>query len=141
MAIVVGYTDRPESRVALARAIQEARLRGASLHIVQALQEPPGEDPGHVRRWSDRIDHARAEGSELEGKLRQDGVDAHFNLLLLSPEPAAKQLLRVANDVNADLIVIGLRRRSPVGKLVLGSVSQELLLEANCAVLAVKAPD
>ena len=52
-------------------------------------------------------------------------------------EPA-EDLIAVANDVGADLIVIGLRRRTPVGKLILGSNAQRILLDAPCAVLAVK---
>jgi nucleotide-binding universal stress UspA family protein len=44
-----------------------------------------------------------------------------------------------ANDEGIDLIVIGVRRRSPVGKLVLGSNAQDILLRADCPVLAVKA--
>ena len=44
----------------------------------------------------------------------------------------------MAQDVSADLVVIGLRRRSPVGKLLMGSVAQRILLGADCAVLAVK---
>ena len=52
------------------------------------------------------------------------------------------QVLAVAADVAADLVVIGLRRRTPVGKLLMGSVAQRILLGAECAVLAVKpAPD
>ena len=43
-----------------------------------------------------------------------------------------------AASVSADLVVIGLRRRSPVGKLLMGSVAQRILLGADCAVLAVK---
>ena len=53
---------------------------------------------------------------------------------------AADEILRIAADRGADLIVIGLRRRSPVGKLFLGSTAQQMLLDAPCAVLAVKAP-
>jgi nucleotide-binding universal stress UspA family protein len=48
------------------------------------------------------------------------------------------QVLEVADEVSADLIVIGLRRRSPVGKLLMGSVAQRILLGAECAVTAVK---
>jgi nucleotide-binding universal stress UspA family protein len=53
-------------------------------------------------------------------------------------EPA-EDLVAVAEEHGADLLVIGLRRRSPVGKLILGSQAQRVLLDAPCAVLAVKA--
>ena len=49
------------------------------------------------------------------------------------------QILDVAQQTNAELIVIGLRRRTPVGKLIMGSQAQMILLEADCPVLAVKA--
>lgn len=52
---------------------------------------------------------------------------------------AADELLSVADALSASLMVIGLRRRSPVRKFVLGSVSQEVLLNANMPVLTVKA--
>jgi nucleotide-binding universal stress UspA family protein len=51
----------------------------------------------------------------------------------------AEDLLKVAEEVSAELIIIGLRRRSPVGKLILGSNAQRILLDAPCPVLAVKA--
>jgi nucleotide-binding universal stress UspA family protein len=50
----------------------------------------------------------------------------------------ADDLIQVAKDVDADFIVIGLRRRTPVGKLILGSNAQRILLDAPCPVLAVK---
>ena len=45
----------------------------------------------------------------------------------------------MAEEVGADFIVIGLRKRTPVGKLILGSNAQRILLDAPCPVLAVKA--
>ena len=53
----------------------------------------------------------------------------------------AEDLINVAEEVSADLIVIGLRRRSPVGKLILGTNAQRILLDAPCPVLAVKAAE
>ena len=51
----------------------------------------------------------------------------------------ADEIVRVAETVDASVIVIGLRRRTPVGKLILGSNAQRILLDAPCPVLAVKA--
>ena len=56
-----------------------------------------------------------------------------------SPQDPAEDLISVADEESADFIVIGLRRRSPVGKLILGSNAQRILLDASCPVLAVKA--
>ena len=52
-----------------------------------------------------------------------------------------RSLVQIAEETKAELIVIGLRRRTPVGKLLLGSNAQRVLLEAGCPVLAVKAPE
>ena len=52
-------------------------------------------------------------------------------------EPA-EDLISIAETSDAALIVIGLRRRTPVGKLILGSNAQRILLDAPCPVLAVK---
>ena len=49
----------------------------------------------------------------------------------------ADQLLDVAQDTGVELIVIGLRRRTPAGKLILGSSAQRIMLEASCPVLTV----
>jgi nucleotide-binding universal stress UspA family protein len=47
-------------------------------------------------------------------------------------------ILRIAREANASVIVIGLRQRSAVGKLILGSTAQRILLDADRPVLAVK---
>ena len=60
--------------------------------------------------------------------------------LVRGVEPA-EDLVKVAEETSAELIVIGLRRRTPVGKLILGSNAQRILLDAPCAVLAVKADE
>lgn len=115
--IVVGYSAKPEGRAALARALEEARLRRARLVVV----------------------HTAADGelSELSRTLTSSGIP--YEVLQTDAGDAADELIKAADAVDADLIVIGLRRRSPVGKLLLGSNAQRVLLDASCPVLAVKA--
>ena len=115
--IVVGYSSRPEGRAALKRALSEAKLREAAVVVLDS--SPDVSAPGLV-------DQLTASGVSYEIRA----TDAH--------DPA-EELIRTAETTEADFIVIGLRRRSPAGKLLLGSNAQRVLLDAACPVLAVKA--
>jgi nucleotide-binding universal stress UspA family protein len=117
--IVVGYSARAEGQAALQRAISEATLRGSSLLVVQTAPET---DSGDLRQ------HLEASGLAHQIQTATDSADP------------AEDVLRAAETAHAEFIVIGLRRRSPVGKLLLGSNAQRVLLDAGCPVLAVKAP-
>jgi nucleotide-binding universal stress UspA family protein len=116
--IVVGYSSKPEGRAALQRAVSEAGLRHASLIVVHTASE---EEVAAL--------HAELESSGVPHEIRQ-APD------VLDP---AEELISTADVSSAEFIVIGLRRRSPVGKLLLGSNAQRVLLDASCPVLAVKA--
>jgi nucleotide-binding universal stress UspA family protein len=119
--IVVGYSTKPEGRAALKRALSEARLRGAALMIVDTSSE--------------------VEAGDLAAELAASGVPYEIRTPI-DVDDSADELIRIADTTDADFIVIGLRRRSPVGKLLLGSNAQRVLLDAACPVLAVKAePD
>jgi nucleotide-binding universal stress UspA family protein len=119
--IVVGYSASAEGRAALRRALSEATLRGSELVVVHTA--------------------ADAEIGELTLELQASGVPYEVRPAGDALDPA-DELLRAAESTDAEFIVIGLRRRSPVGKLLLGSNAQRVLLDAACPVLAVKAtPD
>ena len=77
--------------------------------------------------------------SDVHSVLHESGVEHEVRQLVRGVDPA-DDLIAVADEVDADLIVIGLRRRTPVGKLIMGSNAQQILLDAACPVLAVKAP-
>jgi nucleotide-binding universal stress UspA family protein len=115
--IVVGYSAKPEGRAALQRAIEEARLRGSSLIVVHSSPSGEVDDLGSV---------LGASGVPYEVQATSDNLDP------------AEELIAAATSSDADFIVIGLRKRSPVGKLLLGSNAQRVLLDAACPVLAVK---
>jgi nucleotide-binding universal stress UspA family protein len=142
MTIVCGYTNRPESRAALEFAIEESRIRGDKLHIIRTMVEPsPSDSPSAVQNWSTTVQQARDEGQALVDSLTERSITAVFEVEVCRTDSVAERLLDATRRLEASLLVIGLRRRSPVGKLVLGSVSQELLLAADCPVVAVKSAD
>jgi nucleotide-binding universal stress UspA family protein len=131
--IVVGYVPKPEGHAALRRAAEEARLRNARLVVVNSHRGGREFDRDDAVESEEDLEAIRAE-------LRDAGVEHEIRQLVRGMDPA-DDLVNVANDVGAEFIVIGLRRRSPVGKLILGSNAQRVLLDAPCPVLAVKADE
>ncbi|WP_104055045.1 MULTISPECIES: universal stress protein [unclassified Arthrobacter] len=129
MSVLVGYIETPEGLAALNRAVEEAKLRNTLLLILNtsrgdALVDERYLQPESVRALRQRLDQSGVK-YELEQELR--GNDA------------AAEILTAAEDRSVELIVIGMRRRTPVGKLIMGSTAQRILLQAECPVLAVKA--
>lgn len=131
--IVVGYVAKPEGQAALDRAIEEARLRDAEIIVVNSARGGPEfDDEDAFRAESDRDAVSRyLAKADVPAAVRQ----------LVRGQTVAEDLIAVAEETDADMIIIGLRRRSPVGKLILGSNAQRILLDAPCPVLAVKASD
>ena len=114
MSVVVAHQASTIGQVALREAAKEASLRHAPLAVI------------HV-----------AEGVDL------DVVEAHkagVGDQVTTGEDVGEAVLDVVGAIDAELLVIGARRRSPVGKLFLGSVTQNIILHADVPVLVVKAP-
>lgn len=133
MSIVVGLHRSPEGDVSLAQAIDEAERRHAELHVV-IVAAISGDDAVHRRAAAGSSPRL----AEIEAEAGARGVTVHAHHVE-APKPSMALLL-VAAQVHAELLVIGLRQRSRVGKLIVGSTAQEVLLGADCAVLAIPAP-
>lgn len=126
--IVVGYSPDPFGAAALTAAMEEADLRQARVLVVNATRgDALGDD---TFASADQLE-------ELEERLGGSGVICEVRQTM--GRDVADQILAAADDASAELIVVGIRRRSPVGKLLMGSVAQKVLLGAGCPVLAVKA--
>lgn len=130
MTIVVGYVPTKEGQAALSRAVEEAELRHVRLVVINSSRGGRDLDADEARE-------SEAQLVRVRDQLENVGLGVDVRHLVRGNEPA-EDLIAVANEVDADLIVIGLRRRTPVGKLILGSNAQRILLDAPCAVLAVK---
>lgn len=129
MTVLVAYVPRPEGQAALDKGLEIARCRKESLVVVNA--GPGGTQ--HDASVAEAYDVER-----VEKLLAASGVDAKMKQFIRGNDAVA-EIQELVDSLAASVLVIGLRKRSPVGKLFLGSVAQELLLTVSCPVLAVKA--
>jgi nucleotide-binding universal stress UspA family protein len=125
--IVVGWSPDKYGEAAVRHGVEEARRRQAGIVVVNATRGDAYVDEGFA---------GRAEVSSLGAELGSEGIG--FEIRQSMGDDVADQILEVADEVDAELVVVGVRRRSPVGKLIMGSVAQRVILGAGCPVLAVK---
>lgn len=131
MTVLVGSLPTREGRAALRAAVDECLARSLDLVVVAAhtTGDVAAEEQSAWDAAADDAQRRLAEAGRGCIITRADG------------DEVGQALLDTSELDGADLIVIGLRRRTPVGKLLLGSNAQRVLLEATCPVLAVKAAD
>ncbi len=128
MNILAGYIPTPEGVAAVDWATAEAQQHGASLFVLNTGKDGNYADPQFAEAGD--ID-------ALDAQLSAAGIP-HTILRPTDGINAADSLLTAADQNGVDLIVIGVRRRSPVGKLITGSTAQAVILGADCPVVAVK---
>ena len=130
MKILVGYDGSIVSKEAIATAEKHANAFKAEIILV----------------------HSMVGGPEVPRKDFEDAeknLDYEKNILLGKKIPckpivsvrgleAGEDLVQLADEHKADEIIIGVRRRSTVGKLIFGSTAQYVVLNASCPVVTVK---
>lgn len=130
MTAVVAYMPGEPGDAALEHGIHWVQQRGGRLVVVNGTR-------------GDALVDTHYSGSDawqgLDRRLAEAGVEHDVRQPMGAD--GAELVLDVAREVDAAVVVVGLRRRTPIGKLIMGSVSQRLLLEASCPVLAVHADD
>lgn len=139
MKVLVGSVRTAESQAAVEAAVAEVRSQGGELHLVVHIPPPTNERDAQehaalLERERERLDE-QAERIHAEAGVP---CTAHF---LQGAGRTSRALLDLAAEVEVDRIVIGTRRRSHVGKLLLGSTASDIILAAPCPVLSVKAEE
>jgi len=129
MTILVAYAPRPEGQAALEKGLEVARRRNERLMVVNASPGGHGEDESQA---------TTQDVERVEALLAGSGLNAEFKQFVRG-KSAVAEIEALVESLPVSLLIIGLRKRSAVGKLILGSVAQELLLSVPCPVLAVKA--
>lgn len=126
MTIILAYAEQTEGDAAALAAVAESLRRGETLVAVSAVR-------------GERLDLHQVREHLIAIAPEAAGVD----IAVISPDlnDPSDAIIAEAQRANASLIVVGLHRRSRVGKVILGSTAQRILLEATCPVLAVRADD
>jgi nucleotide-binding universal stress UspA family protein len=128
MTIVVGFSATPPGRAALTAAVGEARLRGQPLLVINSSRGDAYADPRYAQQ---------ADWDWVRATLDEAGVEFSVRQEMRGREPS-EEILDVLAEVDASLCVIGIRKRSAVGKMLLGSNANKILMESPCPVLSVR---
>lgn len=136
MSVAVAHHTRSSSALALEEGARQAAYRGTSLvvvHVVESLDNDIAE--ANRAGISDAVEMALDNASVPDLPW-----DVHLVAGGRDTADVSAALLRAVGELRPDLLVIGARRRSPVGKAFLGSITQNLILDADMPVLVVKSP-
>ncbi|UUZ58071.1 universal stress protein [Nocardioides sp. B-3] len=127
MAVVIGFIPDEYGEAALTAGLEEAQRRRTGVVVVNSTR-------------GDSLIDKRYLGSSgrtlLDERLAASGVDHEVRQTM--GRDVAEEIPAVAGEIHADAIVIGIRHRTPVGKLIMGSVAQRVIIDAACPVVAVK---
>lgn len=130
MKIVVGYKESKLSKGILDLVKQHAQAFDATVYIISSLE-------GGVGEKIEEIDVAKGELSYAEKVLKEAGIEAESELLIRGLSPG-EDIVEFAKDKGADEIVVGVKMKSKVGKFLLGSTAQYVILNADCPVVSVR---
>ncbi len=131
MDLILGFIDTPEGWAAARYAMAESKLREARVVVVNSMRGGESQDDYIAIR--DAVD-------TLTKTLEDEGVSYEVHEFARGMSPS-EDLVAAARDYEAELIVIGIRRRSKTGKVLLGSHALEILHDADVPVVCVKADD
>ncbi len=128
--IIVGYDGTNTARAALDLGRECAKAFDAGIYVIYSLA-------GGSETKVDEIKSAEEELEYAKTYYEKENVACETHLLIRGMTPG-EDIVQFAKDNKADMIVMGVRRRSKVGKLMFGSTAQLVILEAPCPVMTVK---
>jgi nucleotide-binding universal stress UspA family protein len=128
MTILCAYVPGPLGQRVLDEAVAEAKRRGTSLTVLNTTRGDAAVDEHFLSE-----DQAR----QVQASLAEQGLEVAVRNHVAQGR-ISEEIVNQARDLSADVIVVGVRHRSPVGKMLLGSTAQEVILDAACPVLTVK---
>jgi nucleotide-binding universal stress UspA family protein len=131
MCILVGLDGSEQSFRALRFALEEGKLRGIKVVAIHSLFGGTKTDEEDVQRGEEILESARTIAKE------EYGIDIETHLLVRGKHPG-EDIVEFANEIGAKLIVVGMKKRSPVEEIILGSAAKYVVAKATQPVVLVK---
>jgi nucleotide-binding universal stress UspA family protein len=129
MKILVGYDGSDLAKRALTLAQEHAKAFGAE--VIHVLHSKVTDLPAKQHKLDEQ------DMDDVRNSVNVEGCLCETHLLIRNMEPGP-HLVKFAEEHAVDEIVIGVRMRSKVGKLLMGSTAQHVILEAPCPVVSIK---
>ncbi len=130
MKIIVGIDGSNSSKEALSLSKERAKTFNAAIELVTSMEKGKESQYKEIEQAENDLEN----GKKL---FEKDGISCNTHLLIRGMHPG-EDIVEFAKKNEADEIIIGVRRRSKVGKLVFGSTAQYVILNAHCPVVTVK---
>ncbi len=130
MKILVGFEGSKASNELLKTAHKHAEAFGAEVHILASTPHSPEVNSKEVERINNDL-------AGIKTGFTDKGLNCITKLIIRSLTPG-EDLITYMNDHDIDEVIIGVKKRSKLGKFLLGSTAQFIILEAPCNVLIVK---
>ena len=130
MKILVGYDGSNVAKEALALAKKHAKIFAASVEIVTSLTKGTENEREDIEQAERGLEYAK-------GLFVEKNIACNTHLLIRGLSPG-EDIVEFAKEKNVDEIIVGVKRRSKVGKILLGSTAQYVILKAHCPVVSVK---
>ena len=130
MKILVGYDQTVEAGRALELAVRHAKVFGAKVCVLTSRSKGTDEDLPDIEKDKERLKNAKK-------LLKEAGVDCETHLLIRGGTPA-EDIIDFAEENKVDEIIVGIAKKSRVGKMIFGSNAQYVILHAPCPVVTVQ---
>ncbi len=130
MNILVGFDSSKTADDVIKLASKHAKAFKATVFIVTSLEQGPDLKKENIVKAESKLE-------KIKMSFKADDIPCETQTSVSFQSPG-EDLVRFAKDNDVDEIIIGVKRKSKVGKLVFGSTAQHIILEAPCPVVSVK---
>ena len=130
MKLLVGYDGSAAAEKALELAMEKAKIKNARLYVVTSMSKGTESQLHDIQEKEKKLE-------DIKQRVQARGIDGD-TILLIRGVDAGEDLVQFANENNIDEIFVGVKKRSRVEKMILGSTAQHVILHANCPVTTVK---